>query len=210
MKKPLNPNSFHKNGMTIVVIVFLTFLFTGQSKDLAFVNQNIKQKLQLVNTNVPSEELVIIGHSFDNKISLKASLPVEVMLLEVSYSDELLTQLNNALDNNPNITNIHLFSKTNESAIELGNDILNGDTLETYTDVLEDISAHQGGNDLNLFVYSCSLSDNANGLSFLSRLANKTKFNVLSATNCNSIRDEGFVFDYSSANKVVPMPALFH
>ena len=212
MEKPLHLNSLNRNRIALMVVVFFTFLFSVQSKDLAFVNPGIEEQEQFVDTNQASTELVIIGDSFENKISIKASLPINVVVLEVSYSDELLIGLRDALRDNPNITNVHLFSSTSNEGIELGNDIFNIDTLDTYSNLIAGISESQkrSSNPLNLFVYSCSLSANANGLSFLNRLGNETNINVLSATNCDSIGDENFVFNYSSSNRVIPMTTLFH
>ncbi len=211
MKKPLEFNSLNKHGITPVVVLFFMFFFSGHSNDLANTHQGDLQKEQPATANMQATELVIIGSSFENKIALKASLPIDVVVLEVSYSDELLTKLKNALRNNPNIRNVHLFSGTNEDGIELGNDVFNTTTLDAYADLFTDISEGLGHGDvLNFFVYSCSLSNNANGRSFLSRLADETNFNVLSATNCDSIHDEDFVFDYSSANSVIPTTTIFH
>ncbi|MEM1260546.1 MAG: DUF4347 domain-containing protein [Bacteroidota bacterium] len=212
MEKPLRLNRFNRNKIALMVAVFFLFLFSVQSKDVAFMNQGIGEPEQRGDTNDASMELVIIGDSFKNKISIKASLPIDVVVLEVSYTDELLIGLRDALRDNPNIINVHLFSETSNEGIELGNDIFNIDALDTYSNLLGAISDSQKGssNPLNLFVYSCSLSANTNGLSFLSRLGDETNSNVLSATNCDAIDDENFVFDYSSTNSVIPMTALFH
>ena len=197
--------------MTLVVVLFFVFLYSGHSNDLANTHQDDKQSEQPVSANMQATELVIIGSSFKSKIALKASLPIDVVVLEVSYSDELLTKLKNALRNNPNIRNVHLFSGTNEDGIELGNDVFNTTTLDAYADLFTDFSnGQEHGDVLNFFVYSCSLSNNTNGLAFLSRLADETNFNVLSATNCDSIHDEDFVFDYSSSNSVIPTTTIFH
>ena len=160
--------------------------------------------------NAQSIDLVIIGDSYPNKTSLKASLPVAVKTLEVSYSDELLSSLLKVVEEYPTVENVHLFSETEPTAIALGNDIFNEDALKTYSTILNGINDSGADREVKLFIYSCSLASNVEGLTFLNRLADEIGFNVLSASNCDSINEGEFAFDFSSSNTVVPVPSIFH
>lgn len=186
MKTHLHANLRLVKPLAILLLLCFSFYLNGQSTDL-----------------------VIIGKSFSNPISLKASLPVDVITMEVSYSNELLSNLKQALEDYPSLKNIHLFSETGTHSLQLGSDDFDVTDLNVSSSFFNDLE-NVKNNGINFFVYSCSLAGNEDGKTFLSELSNKTGFNVLSTANCNSVGGEDYVFDFSTSGNLITTTSISH
>jgi hypothetical protein len=146
--------------------------------------------------------LMVIDKDYPNKTSLLASSPINVKILEVGDSATLWTKIHSTLSAEASITQTHLFLNTTESTITVGKDSLGLSDIESMTGLGLLKNLVTAARQIDLFLYSCSLAKNAQGLSLLNALGEQTNFNVLSASNCSTIFDGNFNFNFSSKNKL--------
>jgi len=146
------------------------------------------------------KSLVVIDKDYTNKESLMASVPISVSILQVDPNDNIWAEIYSHLLEDTEINDIHLFLKTTSNNFEIGNTQMGIDELQNSSE-LQNIGTID--KQRNLFVYSCSLANNNQGVQLLETLGLKTSFNVLSSKSCLSISDGNFNFDFSSKNQLI-------
>ncbi|HBU79251.1 MAG TPA: hypothetical protein DEF18_14220 [Muricauda sp.] len=148
--------------------------------------------LTLTTSLAQTEDVVIVDSDFSNKGGLIASLPINVALIETKMSNNLAQTFKQALAENPNVKNIHLFAPSTDASINLDGQPYNAETIAKQFHPT-DFQTH---NPITVFVYSCSLAKNALGISLLETISSRTGFNVASCASCDDLKDE-LMFDYS-------------
>ncbi len=129
--------------------------FERPRKEVAFVDVSVKDYQTLVDG---------------------AGVGVEVYLVE-SMND-----IKNILDSNKDIDAIHILSHGKTGEITVGNDVLNLNSIDNYTALLESIktSLTQDG---DLLLYGCDVAANGNGQEFIDILATLTQADVAASND---------------------------
>ncbi len=165
--------------------------------------------LSVLNLQSQNKDLVVLDEEYASKNSILASLPVSTTILQINQGDNLWGELKTALVANPQISEIHFFLTTTASTIELGNTSMGLSDIE-QDPVLTEIGNRVGTEtDINLFVYSCTLANNAQGTALLREIGSKTHLNVLGSKSCTSIFDPQFLFDFSSKGETINATSIF-
>ncbi|MDO5980221.1 DUF4347 domain-containing protein [Flavivirga spongiicola] len=148
------------------------------------------------------KNLIVIDKNYPNKQSLIASVPKSDVILQISLADNLWGDIYASLIKDTKINNIHLFLKTVENKYLIGNTEIGVEALKNNLDLGKLGTIKSSGQEKNLYVYSCSLANNTEGIKLLETLGMKAKFNVISAKGCTSIFDGNFNFNYSSKGRI--------
>ena len=149
------------------------------------------------------KNLIVIDKNYPNKESLMASVPKSDVISEISVTDNVWGVIYTSLKADAKIDNIHLFLKTTPNKFQIDTAKIGIETLESNLELGKIGALKTSGQEKNLFVYSCSLASNAEGIKLLEFLGSKTKFNVISAKACTSIFDGTFNFNYSSKGRLI-------
>ncbi len=144
------------------------------------------------------KNLIVIDNDYPNKESLIASVPKSEVIIQISLADNLWSNIYSLLVVDTEINNIHLFLKTTKNKFKIGNVEIGVEELKNNLDIQKLGTIEASDKEKSLFVYSCSLANNSEGIKLLETVSIKTKFNVISAKGCLSIFDSNFDFNYSS------------
>ncbi len=144
-----------------------------------------------------SESLVVIDTEFSQKQDVLSKIPSTAIVLELSGSSNPWKAIRESLESNRSIKTIHLFANATYNSLQMGATTydLAQVSQENELSMLEGL--YQGEH-FQLLVYNCNLGSNEEGLTLLKDLGQKAYFNVGVSTDCTSIFDNSFDFDYST------------
>lgn len=95
------------------------------------------------------------------------------------------------------ITTVHLFVEASYNAILMGGVSYDKEALNEEFELSMLEGLYQGTH-LQLLVYNCNLGASEEGMELLRQIGERTYMNVGTSTNCTSIFDSGFVFDFKT------------
>ncbi|MDD2895879.1 MAG: DUF4347 domain-containing protein [Aliarcobacter sp.] len=187
MKKPIisaleQRILFDGAAVTTAVDVLDNSSFTTITKDSTATNndatnnsaENIVHEAQAVQTfEKDRREVAFVDSTVKDYQTLVDGIGKDVEVYLVSSLDEI----NSILQNQKNINAIHILSHGSTGEITVGNDILNSDTLDENTLLLETIKNSLTENG-DILLYGCNVASDGNGEGFINSIAQITQADV--------------------------------
>lgn len=174
-----------------------TFIFLKKSCSFLFLFYLFSSSI-----TAQSKSLVVLDFEFSQKTSVLNELPDNTAVLELNSGTNPWELIRKKLESNQDLKVIHLFANASYNSLRIGG--VNYDIVKVAKEF--ELSMLEGlyqGIHLQLLVYNCNLASNEEGLNLLKVIGEKAYFNVGACTNCTSIFDSTFLFDFSTLNRTV-------
>lgn len=105
------------------------------------------------------------------------------------------------------ITTVHLFVEASHNTIRMGGISYDMDAVNDEFELSMLESLYQGTH-LQLLIYNCNLGANGEGIELLSQIGERTYMNVGASTNCTSVFDPDFTFDFKTREENLTDPII--
>jgi len=153
-----------------------------------------------------STSVVIIDGDFSKKQQVMEALG-DAQIVYLTSGTNPWKAIRESLETDKNITTIHLFVDASYNEIQMGGILYNLETLgkESELGMLEGLYQ---GNNYQLLIYNCNLGSNQDGTELLGYIGQRTYMNVVACTNCTSIFDADFAFDYKTLDEPLPVSII--
>lgn len=148
------------------------------------------------------DNLIVIDAEYSNKTQVLNLAPQGAQILELNLIDNPWKAIREVLNEHSNLNKIHLFITANYNSIKMGGITYNLDAVNSEFE-LSMLEGLYTGTNIQLLVYDCNLGSNEEGLALINQIAQKTYFNVGVSTNCTSVFDSSFNFNYSSMDQSI-------
>src|SRR5690606_26212524 len=157
-------------------------------------------------TYAQSTSLVVIdsGYSQKEKVMPRVS---KSKILNLETGSNPWKAIRERMEADKSITTIHLFAEANYNTLLLGGISYDMDAVNDEFELSMMEGLYQGTH-FQLLVYNCNLGSNEEGIELLTQISQQTYMNVGASTNCTSIFDPNFTFDFKTMDKVLPSPII--
>lgn len=152
-----------------------------------------------------SKSLVVIDSEYSNKDQVLNSIPTETVLLLLDAHSNPWKTIRESLESNSEIKTIHLFVEANYNSLTMGGITYDSSSINNEFELSMLEGLYQGAN-FQLLIYNCNLGSNPQGIALLNGISQKAYLNIGVSTNCTSIFDEGFNFNFSTLNQLTDNP----
>ncbi|MBC7000814.1 DUF4347 domain-containing protein [Cytophaga sp. FL35] len=149
-----------------------------------------------------TDEVVVIDSEYTQKSIVLEQLPQSTTVIEVGHSENPWKTVRHFLEDNTTVKTIHLFADTSNNALQLGGIAYDSERIDQEFELSMLEGVYQGTN-IQLLVYDCNLGSNVDGLAIIKQISAMSYFNIATATNCTSVFDSNFSFDYKTMNQPI-------
>lgn len=156
-------------------------------------------------TFAQSKNLVVIDSEYLDKEQVLAIIPNEAVLLVLDTHSNPWKTIRESLESNNGIKTIHLFTNATYNSIQMGGVSYNLDVANSENE-LGMLEGFYDGTHLQLLIYNCNLGSNEEGIDLIDVISQKSYLNIGVNTNCTSIFDEDFNFNFSTLNLLTDNP----
>nr|WP_116219063.1 DUF4347 domain-containing protein [Allomuricauda sp.] len=151
-------------------------------------------------TMAQSNSVVVLDAKYSQKQQVLDNLPNQTEVLEIDENGNPWKSIREYLENHRSTLAVHLFVNASYNAFELGNTTYDSDSVDQEFELSMLEGLYQGDH-IQLMVYDCNLGSNAEGLSLLKKISDKSYFNIAVPTNCNSVFGGNLTFDHTTMNQ---------
>lgn len=143
-----------------------------------------------------SNSLVVMDKQYAEADKVAEQLP-NTQILYLDANTNPWKQIRMALEADRSIVSIHLFVKATYNGLLMGEQSYTLESLDNEFELGMLEGLYQGTH-IQLLVYNCNIGNNQDGQELLRQIGQRAYFNVAVPTDCNSIFDSGFNFDYTT------------
>lgn len=156
-------------------------------------------------TFAQSKNLVVIDSEYSDKEQVMALIPNGTVLVTLDAHSNPWKTIRESLESNNKIKTIHLFTNATYNSIQMGGVSYDMDAANSENE-LGILEGFYNGTHLQLLIYNCNLGSNQEGIDLIDVISQKAYLNIGVSTNCTSIFDEGFNFNFSTLNLLTDNP----
>lgn len=153
-----------------------------------------------------STNLVVVDSEYSDKEKVISQISTS-KILNLEIGSNPWKAIRETIAANRDITTVHLFVEASYNAIRMGGISYDKKALNDEFELSMLEGLYQGTH-LQLLVYNCNLGANGEGIELLSLIGQRTYMNVGASTNCTSIFDSDFVFDFKTREENLTTPII--
>jgi len=155
-----------------------------------------------------STNLVVVDSEYSEKEKVISQISAsKILSLQIGANPWKAIRERIAADRN--ITTVHLFAEASYNTIRMGGISYDKEALNDEFELSMLEGLYQGTH-LQLLIYNCNLGANEEGLELLTQIGERTYMNVGASTNCTSIFDPDFVFDFKTRKENLTAPLIYN
>jgi len=158
-------------------------------------------------TSTVAQDLVVIDSDYANKQQVLTSIPQNTPVLEIDNGTNPWKSIREKLTTSKTIGTIHLFVEANYNSLLIGGITYDIQAAQNEFELSMLEGLYQGTN-LQLLIYNCNLASNDAGKRLLQEIGNRAYLNIAACTDCTSVFEPDFHFDFQTLDQPIDQPIL--
>ncbi|MEZ4970481.1 MAG: DUF4347 domain-containing protein [Flavobacteriaceae bacterium] len=146
--------------------------------------------------------LVVIDQDYAKRNEVLSQLPSGAAVINLKSNSNPWKDIREKLTSDKDLKQIHLFVESGFNSLLMAGIEYNAEKVQSEFE-LSMLEGIYTGIHYQLYLYTCNLPSNPEGLELIKELGNKTYFNIAASTNCQEGADHDFNFDYTTLDQPI-------